>query len=622
MSVETTDPAFEDLLIFLRDHRGFDFTGYKRPSLMRRVQRRMDVIETEDFEAYRDYLEVHPDEFAYLFNTILINVSSFFRDREAWNFIAEEIVPTIIEKKAAGGDIRVWSAGCSAGEEPYTLAMVFAEALGVEEAARRLKIYATDVDEDALAQARQGGYQPEITEPIPGWMRDKYFELSGGRYVFRGDLRRAVIFGRHDLIQDAPISRLDLLVCRNTLIYLNAETQRRVLARFHFALDDDGFLFLGRAEMLLTHSHLFRPMQHDYRVFTKVPTTDRRDRMVVLAQAGDGVAADELGTYVRLREAAFGVAPLPQLVIDRRDSLALANEAVRSMFGLRSQDLGRPFQDLEVSYRPVELRGPIQQAKREGRTITVEGVERTRENGTAQFLDVVVTPLREDGGRILGVSLGFVDVTDCHELQDELNRSKEEIETAYEELQSTNEELETTNEELQSTVEELQTTNEELQSTNEEMEAMNEELGTANEELQTGNEQLRQRTEELDRSKAFLESVLASFEYGVVVIDRDFHVLLWNEKAEDLWGLRAEEVEGRSLLSLDIELPVQGLAEPVQRLLAEEETEEQTVQLEGVDRRGRAVVVQVTGALKRGPGGGVDGVILMMNPIAGDQGEG
>ncbi len=615
MTEQTTDPAFEDLLVFLRDHRGFDFTGYKRASLMRRVERRMDVIGVEDFATYRDYLEVHPDEFAYLFNTILSNVSSFFRDPKAWGFLAEEIIPTIIERKVAGGEIRVWSAGCSAGEEPYTLAMVFGEALGVEEAARRVKIYATDVDEEALAQARQGGYQPEITEPVPEGLRDKYFELSGGRYVFRGDLRRAVIFGRHDLIQDAPISRLDLLVCRNTLIYLNAETQRQVLARFHFALNDDGFLFLGRAEMLLTHSHLFRPVEHDCRVFTKVPTTDRRDRMVVMAQAGNGVAADELGTYARLREAAFGVAPLPQLVVDRQGTLALANEAALTMFGLRSQDLGRPFQDLEVSYRPVELRGPIQQAKREGRTITIEGVRRTRENGREQFLDVVVTPLREDGGLELGVSLGFEDVTDCHDLQEELNRSKEEVETAYEELQSTNEELETTNEELQSTVEELQTTNEELQSTNEEMEAMNEELRTANEELQAGNEQLRQRTEELDRTNAFLESILGSVESGVAVMDRDLRILLWNKKMEELWGLRAEETEGRSLLSLDIGLPVEELTEPLRRLLVEDGAGEETLNVDAVNRRGQAIVVRVTSTLHQGPRGTVDGVILTLRSV-------
>ena len=468
MSEETTDPALEKLLIFLRDHRGFDFTGYKRTSLIRRVQRRMESLEVEDFETYLDYLEVHQDEFAYLFNTILINVSSFYRDPQAWDFLAEEIVPRIIESSATDGEIRVWSAGCSRGEEPYTLAMLFGEALGVEEAIQRVKIYATDVDEEALAHARQGGYDPEATEPIPRSMRDKYFELSGGRYVFRGDLRRVVVFGRHDLIQDAPISRLDLLACRNTLIYLNAETQRQVLARFHFALKDRGYLFLGRAEMLLTHAHLFTPLGSEHRVFAKVPVTDRRDRMVVLAQAGNGVAAEELSSYVRLREAAFDVAPLAQLVVNRDGLLTLANEAARALFGLRPTDVGRPFQDLDVSYRPLELYGPMRKATDESRVISLKGVRHNRQDEIPRFLDVVITPVHDDGDRLLGTSLAFRDVTERHDLRDELRQSKEEVETAYEELQYTNEELETTNEELQSTVEELQTTNEELQSTNEE----------------------------------------------------------------------------------------------------------------------------------------------------------
>lgn len=612
MNEERGDRAFEQLLIFLRDHRGFDFTGYKRDSLKRRVRRRMEGVKLDDFESYLNYLEVHPDEFAYLFNTILINVSSFFRDREAWDFLAREIVPRIVENKAPGEEIRVWSAGCAAGEEPYTLAMMFGEALGVEKAVKRVKIYATDVDEDALAQARQGGYEPAATEPIPKPIRDKYFELSGGRYVFRGDLRRAVVFGRHDLIQDAPISRLDLLACRNTMIYLNAETQRQLLARFHFALNDDGYLFLGKAEMLLTHAHLFTPVGSQHRVFAKVPTTDRRDRMVVLAQAGNGLAAEELGSYLRLREAAFDVAPLAQLVVDRDGILTLVNEAARALFGLQPQDVGRPFQDLDVSYRPLELYGPMRQAKSEARTIRIGGVHFGRQDGRSRFLDVVIDPLGDNGGQWLGVSLGFQDVTERHHLQDELRRSKEELETAYEELQSTNEELETTNEELQSTVEELQTTNEELQSTNEEMETVNEELRTANEELQEGNRQLRQQAEELDRTNAFLESILGSVESGVVVMDRDLRILLWNKKMEELWGLRAEEAEGRSLLSLDIGLPVQKLTEPLRRLLVDEGVGEETLNLDAVNRRGQALVVRVTSTLHQDPQGTVDGVILTM----------
>jgi two-component system CheB/CheR fusion protein len=623
MNDETRDPAFEELLVFLRDNRGFDFTGYKRASLMRRVRRRMDEIpEVDTFAQYQDYLEVHPKEFPELFNTILINVTSFFRDPEAWGYLAEEIVPAILENNTGEEEIRVWSAGCAAGEEAYTLAMIFAEAMGVEEAVQRLKVYATDVDEGALSRARQGAFGPEAVDPIPDELREKYFEWKGGQYVFRKDLRGAVIFGRHDLIQDAPISRLDLLVCRNTLIYVNSETQRQVLARFHFALNEDGYLFLGKAEMLLSQSHLFQPASPDYRIFKKVPAVGRRNRMVTLTQAGDGAAAAELGGYVRLREAAFGVAPLAQVVVDNDENLALANEEARATFDLQERDLGRPFRDLELSFRPVELRGPMERARGEGRAVTLEAVERPAADGETQYLDVIVTPLPENGMRVMGISIAFKDVTRYHTAQEELRGRTEELETAQEELQSTNEELETTNEELQSTVEELQTTNEELQSTNEEMETMNEELRTANNELQARNEELRERREELNQTNAFLESILESVEAGVVVIDRDFDILLWNDQAEDLWGLHAEEVEGRSLLSLDIGLPVEKLADPVRQFLSDqEEPEEQVLELDARNRRGQSIIVEISNTLRRAPGGDVEGVVLMMRRTDTEKGQ-
>jgi two-component system CheB/CheR fusion protein len=613
MSDQEKDPAFERLLEYLKRHRGFDFTGYKRTSLMRRVRRRMDRVEIDTFEAYHDYLEVHPQEFAYLFNTILINVTSFFRDRAAWDFLTQEVIPQIVESKGENETIRIWSAGCAAGEEAYSLAILFAEALGEEHLDDRLKIYATDVDEEALAQARQAGYSPKAVEPVPEELRETYFELSGGRYVIKNGVRRSVVFGRHDLIQDAPISRLDLLVCRNTLIYLNAETQRRVLARFHFALNDDGFLFLGRAEMLLTHAHLFTPVDLKCRIFSKVPKVTPRDRMVALTQAGDDDAAEELGTYVRLREAAFDAAPLTQVVIDARGNLALANQAAQSLFHLSPNDLGRPFRDLELSYRPTELRSLIEQAQTERRVITLEDIERPRPEEETQYLDISVIPLRENGDRPLGVSITFRDVTQRYDLREELRRSNQELETAYEEVQSTNEELETTNEELQSTVEELQTTNEELQSSNEEMETMNEELRTTNEELERRNVELQERTEEVNQTILFLESILESVEAGIVVIDRDFEILLWNEGAEELWGLREEEVTGRSLLSLDIGLPVGELAEPVRSILAGDiDGAEQEIVLDAVNRTGKSIVIEISNTLRAGPDGDIEGVVLVM----------
>jgi len=606
---------FEKLLVYLKRHRGFDFTDYKRSSLRRRIRKRMSVVKIDDFEDYQDYLEVHPREFEFLFNTILINVTSFFRDKPAWDYLAEEIVPRALEARGSDGDIRVWSAGCASGEEPYSVAMMLAEALGVEQARRRVKIYATDVDEVALAQARQAVYSAADVEPVPPHVLDKYFVTVRGGYVFNHDLRRILVFGRHDLMQDAPISRLDLLLCRNTLIYFNREAQKRIVSHFHFALRDTGYLFLSKAEMLLTHTDLFTPEHVKHRVFSKVVSGRPRQPLLAPAEAErkGGAVPGEMGRYAQLRQAAFEGAPIAQVVVNRDGILALVNDRARTDLDVDARDLGRHFHDLQISYRPVELRSLIDQARDEGQSLWVENVERPLPEGESQFLDVQVAPLRGSGGRWLGVTISFVDVTRRHHLHDELEHSKQEVETAYEELQSTNEELKTSNEELQSTVEELQTTNEELQSTNEEMETMNEELQSTNAELQTMNDELRQRTLEADQANAFLASVVASVDAGVVVTDRDFEVLLWNDQAEDLWGLQAEEAEGHSLMELDIGLPVQELKEPLERAWSggKEGEGEETV-LDAVNRRGKQIRVHVTPTLRMDSDGEPEGLVLLM----------
>lgn len=583
---------FEALLDYLKRSRGSDFTGYKRQSLVRRVLRRMQVVGISGFAEYQDYLEVHPEEFAELFNTILINVTSFFRDREAWDFLASEVIPKIMESKKGSEIIRIWSAGCASGEESFTIAMLMIEALGEEGFKNRVKIFATDIDEVALTQARMATYTPKDLEPVPKEFREKYFQVSGGAYAFRPDLRRSIIFGRHDLVQDAPISHLDLLVCRNTLMYFNAETQTKVLARFHFALKDTGYLFLGRAELLLTHASLFTPVNLKYRMFKKLPKVNMRDKLLVLAQAGDYDAANQLTRQVRLRELSFDGLRTAQIVIDINGNLVLANERARTLLGLGSAAIGKPFQDLEVSYRPVELRSLVEKAYAEHRVIEVKKVERHLPDGSVQYLDAQVSPIFDNGGGPLGVSITFTDVSEYYRLQEELERSKHDLETAYEELQSTNEELETTNEELQSTVEELETTNEELQSTNEELETMNEELQSTNEELQTTNEELRQNTDELNSVNSFLESVFKSLRKGVVVIDNSGKILIWNSEAEDMWGLRSDEVLGKVFLELDIGLSVGQLKEPIDETLKNGKMSEHV--LEAINRRGKSLKVRVT----------------------------
>src|SRR5262245_26010954 len=617
MSDELTDPVFDELLAYLRRTRGFDFTGYKPTSLQRRINKRMQDVGIATFPDYVDYLEVHPDEFVHLFNTILINVTSFFRDPPVWEYVGKEVISQIVAGKPDARPIRVWSAGCASGEEAYTLAVILAEALGLDAFRERVKIYGTDVDNDALNQARQAAYTVKNLEDVRPDLVEKYFERNGERRLFRKDRRRNVIFGRHDLMQDAPISRVDLLVCRNCLMYLNAETQARILERFHFAVLDGGYMVLGKAELLLTHGNNFAAVDLKRRVFQKVSRGSPRSRLWLGGVGNGGAdanAASPLVNHIRIPEAAFDTGAVPQVIVDANGFLALANQQARAQFGLLAADLGRPFNDLDLSFRPAELRPAIDQASRELRPVTIREVVFVKGPSETEFLDVQVTPLKDYANNgFLGASITFTNVTPFQRLQEDLQKTNTELEAAYEELQSSSEELETTNEELQSTVEELETTNEELQSTNEELETMNEELQSANEELQTMNQELRQRSDELNQVNTFLESILRSFAGGVVVLDRDLMVLVWNHKAEDLWGLRPEEVKDKQFLNLDIGLPVGELRQPIWACLNGDGSPALT--LDAVNRRGKSIRCQVHCSPLSGSDHDVRGAILLMEEV-------
>ena len=603
--------SLDTLLEYLRDVRGFDFTGYKRPSLERRIGRRLKQVGIDTYEAYVDHLALHPDEFAALFDTLLINVTGFFRDDTTWEYVEQGVVPDIVRSKGPAAPVRIWSAGCASGEEAYTLAMVLAEALGLDEFRERVKIYATDVDEDALARARVATYTERDVATVPAPYRDKYFEkLPDGGYSFSKELRRSMIFGRHDIIQDAPISRVDLLACRNVLIYVNAETQAAVLNRFNFALNDDGYLFLGKAEMLLTHGSMFQPSDLRRRVFRKAPGTRGR-HVVPTRRLGENV----VGNADALQRLVFEAAGLAQVVLDDGGRLALVNERAASMFDLTGRDVGRPFQDLDLSYRPVDLRTAVGEVHDDRRPVRLKEVEWNRAGGERLFLDVHVVPLHDGDRSLAGVAITFADVTRQQELNVELEHANIELETAYEELQSTNEELETTNEELQSTVEELETTNEELQSTNEELETMNEELQSTNDELQSINDQLRDRTAETNRLNAFLQAIVSSLDGAVAVLDDELRVRLWSSQAIELWGLRADEVTGQAFSALDIGLPVAEVAQPIRRVV-EQGADAESVDVVGHDRRGRPVNLRVSVTALRAAGtGGFDGAILFAQPV-------
>jgi two-component system, chemotaxis family, CheB/CheR fusion protein len=379
------DRNFEQLLEFVRDERGFDYTGYRRPTLMRRFQKRMLDVGADDWAAYRAYLTEHPVEFVELFNTILINVTGFFRDRETWDVVAGEVIPRMLEERPSDAPLRIWSAGCASGEEPYTIAMLLVEALGEESFKRRVKIYATDVDDDALSRARDAVYTLKQLESVPPDLRERYFQQSNHAFSFRTDLRRTVIFGRNDLHRDPPISRVDLLVSRNTLMYFGPDVQPRILANFYFALNRGGFLVVGKAEALQSGRNFFAPYNLKRRIFMKDGSADSNFRLprIPALEAGEHDGPPFAGVIVSY--------------VDATEHRTL------------EADLERAKRELETAYEELQS--------------TVEELETTNEELQSTNEELETT-------------------------NEELQSTNEELETMNEELQSTNEELETMNDEL------------------------------------------------------------------------------------------------------------------------------------------------------------------------------
>jgi two-component system CheB/CheR fusion protein len=573
------DSFFESLLEYLGNSRGFDFTQFKRNTLKRRILKQMRDRSITNFNDYRDYLEVHPDEFQSLFNTILINVTAFFRDSNAWQYLQKELLPEMLKTKGKSKPIRCWSAGCASGEEAYTIAIILAELLGIDEFKKRVKIYATDIDEDALAEARQAQYTAKQIAVIPPELRNKYFEpISNGEFIFNPELRRMVVFGRHNLFKDAPISSIDLLICRNTLMYFNVEAQRFILQRFHFGLNSQGFLFLGKAEMLLTHGDLFTAINSQYRIFKCLSKNTDRENSPRLFQPY--ISEDKvINHHWQLQELAFESALNAQIIVDQDGDLVRTNRSARNFFNLSTKDVGKHFYDLEISHHPVELKPLIEQVYREKRAVKIKDVFYQANDESEKYLDIQINPLTQMDQNLIGINITLADVTESWELRNQ-------VEQINQQLKATNEELKTSNIQLQSTNEELETTNEEIQSSNEELETINEELQSTNNELQSVNEEVRLRTEEYNRANNFLNAILLSLRGAIIVIDRESNVLAWSAKSEEMWGLRADEVQDKSLFSLDFGLPLDQIREAIDNCINNDENQQDFV-ISAVNRRGK-----------------------------------
>ena len=536
--------VLKELIDIIALERGVDLRSYKPTTLERRILRRMSELSISNSTDYIAKIRTDDREVKELLNTVLINVTQFFRDPQAWDFLYREVLPSMLGKLRPGDTFRAWSAGCASGEEPFSLAMQVADVLGSRAGSVDVKIYATDMDDDALTKARRGEFQSEkLTRIRPEW-RDRYF-LETDRIRISRDIRRMVIFGKNNLLSDAPISHCNLVICRNVLIYFDVHAQRQIFKRLHYALEPNGVLFLGKSESKLSESRFFRPLHPRWRIFQRI--TEGRD-IVPALESGipEKYMADENKLKQEVRALRIQQQHLLEtlkpgiMILDALDGIASHNEAAVAVWGLPGLHLtGKKLQSTELAVRCPDLPSRLEATRsREAEVVNFEC--RIKVLSDERFLAVTLRPIMGDNGQRDGTVIYTEDITSNEKLQNTV----EQLEATSEELQSANEELETTNEELQSTNEELETTNEELQSTNEELETTNEELQSLNEELETMNEELERRTRELNDLTGRYAETLRLMPWPVLLVDKYEKIQLWNSAAQDLFGIGSTSVVG------------------------------------------------------------------------------
>ncbi|HEX9288332.1 MAG TPA: CheR family methyltransferase [Anaeromyxobacteraceae bacterium] len=577
--------VLEDILEKIRGARNFDFRNYKRATLQRRIERRMSERRCRSMSEYAELLDRAPEEYDALVSRMLIKVTSFFRDAETWDLIARKVLPPLIKKKQAGEELRIWSVGCATGEEAYSVAILVAEALGPAAATANVKVFGTDVDEAAVAMARRGIYPRAAVEDLPKDRLARWFTQVPEGWAVKKDIRRMVVFGVNNLVSDAPISRLDLLLCRNVFIYLDARLQKRVLSRFHYALRPDGVLVLGKSELIPFAANVFEPIDLQRRVYRRGSTNGRElldeERLAGLLEQEDVSRAvrqtrDDLSALGQFHRELLDAVPYPVLATTVDGAVSFWNAAAARLWkrtaadvhGKRITALGLPglAGDLLVEKTAQVREGKADRRSAEG---TID-----RGDGEPVTLSVDVTPLRDAGNEVVGLLYVGQDVTALRRMdetlraaREERDRSVEDLRTATEEMQSSNEELETTNEELQSANEELQTTNEELQSANEELETTNEELQSTNAELDATNRELAHRTEELNFLSFHQRTIIRSLSAAVAVLDPQGRITVWNLAAERLLGLTEAEAVGQLLWTLRVPILARALMKEIRKKL-------------------------------------------------------
>lgn len=565
--------ALQAFLEEVRERYGLDFNSYKTPTILRRLQRRIIATDTDNLDGYMKYLDTHPEEYPLLINAFLIKVTEFFRDPELYAYLRDEVLPEIINyARLRGNEVRIWSAGCATGEEAYSLAIMLSEVLGSDLDQFNVRIFATDVDAEAVAFARRGVYPASALEGLPDDLIGRYFTKDDGNYHIKKRVRSLTVFGQHDLGQRAPFPNIDMAVCRNVMIYFTSELQQRTLQLFAYSLRDGGYLVLGKAESTTPLSEFFSLQHKQHKVYRRQgdrilmplgrfvnPTPAPPQKLALTRRTPSGLAPGhrqrEVMQRVRtLNEGALLRLPVGLISVDRHYDIQAINGAARSYFSIHGTALGEDLIHLAQGVPLAQLRSVIDAAFRTGTASLIdEVVIEEVTTGEARYLQIMCHPQRSEGDRgpVDSVMLVAYDITGLvqsrlaleqrlHAVTTELERVKREqaaenerreqltrrlVQTnqqlveANQELTSTNEELRTTNEEFmlsteeaQAATEEVETLNEELQATNEELETLNEELQSTIEELNTTNDDLQARSLELQDMARITEEERARLE--------------------------------------------------------------------------------------------------------------
>lgn len=578
------ETARREICEVLARHSGHDFSGYKTKTFFRRVKRRMQVRQLQTLAGYLERLRSEPEEVSSLFKDLLIKVTNFFRDPDAFRLLEEKIIPKLFEGKTDNDAVRIWVPGCATGEEVYSIAIQIREYLDkLSGAAPKVQIFATDIDEPALAVARAARYPIQLLESIPAERRRRFFRPDGESYVISSEIRELCIFSPHSLIRDPPFSRMDMVSCRNLLIYLGPDVQRQVIPTFHYSLRPGGYLFLGSSESIGQHGELFITVDKKHRIFqarehpVKMPRLPLFSGQERSSSFEDGAARRESGVTIRQAVDARILdrhAPAHVVVNGEGDIVYYSAGTGRYL----EPPQGVPSRQLLTQARRglrLDLRSALRECSTSQKAVTRANVVIEPDDDPLQFARIAIEPM--DGGPGSPEKLYIVifhedagagataDAASAAHGSEGRHEPESELRDIKERLQSTIEEYETALEELKSSNEELVSVNEEVQSSNEELEASKEETQSLNEELSTINAELTGKIEELDRANNDLRNLFDSTQIATIFLDRQLVIRTFTPAAAVFFNLRPTDV-GRPLTDLSSRLEYPSFKEHIQQV--------------------------------------------------------